>query len=174
MAVTLEEVALGDGEVADGTESESLPGLATFGMATGQDQTMLSARWDGKVRSIGRVSLGDRPSLAGHATPRRRTQGRFARGPGPGDPGGSVGRYLGTARRSGHRMSWRRGGSVHSARRGSRRCRVGWHVRGHPKMRRHAVWRRRAVGGHAPVRRWRATRGVAIERHGRRRRCRGW
>ena len=44
-------------------------------------------------------------------------------------------------------------------------------------MRGHAMRRRRAVGGHAPVRRRRATsatRGVAIERHGRRRRCRGW
>ena len=172
MAVTLEEIALGDGEVAHGTESESLPGLATFGMAAGQDEAMLSARRDGKVRSIGRVPLRDRASLAGHATPRRRTQGRFSRGPGPGDPGGCVGRYLGTASRSGHGMSRRRGGSIHPAGRGSRRRRVGWHGV-HSGMRGHAVRRRRAVRGYAPVRRRRATRGVAIERHGRRRRCRG-
>ena len=131
---------------------------------------MLRARGDGEVRSIGRVSLGDRPSLAGHAAPRRRAQGGLPRGPGVGDPGGCVGRYLGTAGRSRHGMSRRRGGSVHPARRGSGRRRVRWHGM-HAGMR-HAMRRRRAVGRHARMRRRRPAGGVAIERHGRRRRGR--
>ena len=131
---------------------------------------MLRARGDGEVRSIGRVSLGDRPSLAGHAAPRRRAQGGLPRGPGVGNPGGCVGRYLGTAGRSRHGMGRRRGGSVHPARRGPGRRRVRWHGR-HARMR-HAMRRRRAVGRHARMRRRHPAGGVAIERHGRRRRGR--
>jgi len=133
---------------------------------------MLRARWDGEVRSVGRVALGDRPSLAGHAAPRRRAQGGLPRGLGAGNPGGCVGRYLGTAGRSRHGMSRRRGGSIHPARRGPGRRRVRRHGV-HAGMR-HAVRVRRwrAVGRHARVRRRRPAGGVAIERHGRRRRGR--